>query len=72
MQACSYGVLCLQTGCSSDTADCALTVFSWCRDPTPIIRPEWIVDSLNAGEVLPVRPFCSYQEMKCMLVIEAH
>jgi hypothetical protein len=25
------------------------------RSPTPIVRPEWIVDSLQAGAVLPVR-----------------
>jgi hypothetical protein len=27
-----------------------------CRESSPIVRPEWIVDSLKAGRVLPVRP----------------
>lgn len=25
-----------------------------CRASTPVVRPEWIVDSLKAGRVLPV------------------
>ena len=25
------------------------------RDPTPVVRPEWVVDSLKAGVLLPVR-----------------
>ena len=27
---------------------------AYCRTATPIVRPEWIVDSLKAGRVLPV------------------
>ena len=27
---------------------------AYCRTATPIVRPEWIVDSLEAGRVLPV------------------
>ncbi|GAB4820844.1 hypothetical protein N2152v2_007890 [Parachlorella kessleri] len=31
------------------------------RNPTPVVRPEWIVDSLNAGEVLPIQPYVLWQ-----------
>ena len=38
------------------------------RSPTPIVRPEWIVDSLQAGAVLPVRPLagdcCSWKHSR--------
>lgn len=29
------------------------------RNPTPFVRPEWIVDSLSAGRLLPVSLACN-------------
>ena len=39
----------------------------FCRDPKPIIRPEWIVDSIAAGRRLPVRmpPACTPRSQRC-------
>jgi hypothetical protein len=29
-----------------------------CRDPVPVVKPDWVVASLRAGQLLPVRmPF---------------
>lgn len=36
------------------TAFFADTAFLCFRNPTPVVRPEWIVDSLKAGVILPV------------------
>eukprot|EP00891_Asterochloris_glomerata_P002603 jgi/Astpho2/2603/e_gw1.00048.8.1_t len=37
----------------SHLTDRKVQLFKKMRDPRPIVRPDWIVDSLKAGEVLP-------------------
>ncbi|KAK9810528.1 hypothetical protein WJX72_012236 [[Myrmecia] bisecta] len=31
------------------------------RNPTPVVRPEWVVDSLKAGAVLPIHDYVLWQ-----------
>ncbi|KAF8057676.1 REV1 [Scenedesmus sp. PABB004] len=37
--------------------DTKLKQLAHARDPVPVVRPEWIVASLRAGQVLPVKDF---------------
>ena len=37
---------------------CLLVLLLCCRDPVPIVQPEWVVASLRAGQLLPVRGCC--------------
>lgn len=49
---------------SSAPRSCAkIHVLQHHRLPTPIIRPEWIVDSLKANKLLPVSAFASQQAL---------
>ena len=34
-----------------------------CRNPTPVVRPEWVVDSLTAGTILPVSLQSSFLQL---------
>lgn len=38
----------------SNLPDAKIKQFEQERDPTPVVRPEWIVDSIQAGKVLPI------------------
>lgn len=40
----------------SNLPDAKVKQLQKARDPIPIVRPEWVVDSIQCGRLLPVRP----------------
>lgn len=46
--------------CSSLT-DAKVKIYKRERDPTPIVRPEWVVDSIQAGHLRPIEEYALAQ-----------
>ncbi|KAL0055598.1 hypothetical protein WJX82_002289 [Trebouxia sp. C0006] len=41
----------------SNLTDAKVKIFQRERDPTPVVRPEWVVESLQAGVILPLEEY---------------